>query len=101
MHVYKTNLIFAGKSIGAASGSWLQNVFGERGSYRVLSWVAFTSGFLYGAGYYGLKRWRMWREHTERTSDDVVHDDKVSTISRPDLQEKKNGIDNPSWVQDE
>lgn len=89
-----------GKSIGAASGSWLQHVVGERESYRVLSWVAFACTFLYAAAFYSLKRWRTWRGEAEKTPDVVVPDDKVSTISRPDLQEK-NGIDNPSWVSDE
>ncbi|XP_045138797.1 uncharacterized protein LOC123520531 [Portunus trituberculatus] len=55
-----------GKSIGAASGSWLQDVFGERGSFRVLSWVAFASAFLYAAAFYGHKRWRMWRGKQRR-----------------------------------
>ncbi|MPC40184.1 hypothetical protein E2C01_033740 [Portunus trituberculatus] len=90
-----------GKSIGAGSGSWLQDVFGERGSFRVLSWVAFASAFLYAVAFYGHKRWRMWRGEAEKTSDAVVPDGKVSTISRSDRQEIKNGIDNPSLVSDE
>ncbi|KAK8405616.1 hypothetical protein O3P69_001854 [Scylla paramamosain] len=89
-----------GRSIGAASGSWLQDAFGERESYRILAWVAFASSFLYAASFYSLKRWRTWRREA-KTPEVVVHDDKVSTISHSDLQRKNSGIDNPSWVPEE
>lgn len=86
--------------IGAASGSWLQEVFGDRGAFRALSYLAFVCSLIYAVAYYVFRRWRRSKEEAKALTEQGGVTGSPPPAVLLNLSAKK-GFDNEAWVADE